>query len=97
MHNNPQLPRNPDLLLAATLFLMTQYALQRRSAIAQAVADHFERLMDCAADLPPRLVLALPRLHQQWLAHFASPHGTSPTVNRAPCVVVPFRAVERRR
>ena len=97
MHNDPRLPQNPDLLLTATFFLMTQYALQRRPVIAQAVADHFERLMDCAPDLPPRLLLALPRLHGQWLKHFASPRGTSPPVNGVPCVVVPFRAAERRR
>ena len=96
MIDQPHLPQDPDILLAATLFLMTQYALQRRSVIADAIVHHIEQLRRCESDLPPRLQRALPRLQQQWSERFCSTgadHGLSTGRSRhAQGVVIPFRA-----
>jgi hypothetical protein len=96
MIDQPHLPQDPDILMAATLFLMTQYAVQRRRVIADAIVHHIEQLRRCESDLPPRLQRALPRLQQQWSERFCSTgadHG-QPTDDsrRGQGVVVPFRA-----
>jgi hypothetical protein len=90
MPKTPEPPRNPDLILAATLFLMTQYALQRRATIARGIVDHLERLMAFTELLSPRLLLALPRLRDQWMT-VAGEQRRGP----AGGVVVPFRAAKR--
>lgn len=65
MHNQS----NPDLQLAAVLFLLTQYVLQgRRHDIARAVIEHLERLTVHRDRLPPILSRAIPHLSQQWRA-----------------------------
>lgn len=97
MHDEPHLPGNPDLLLAATFFLMTQYALQRRPAVANAVVEHMERLMECAGDLPPRLMLALPRLRDQWHENFARGGRVPEVLQPARSKIIPFRRTERLR
>jgi hypothetical protein len=99
MIDQPRLPQDPDILIAATLFLMTQYAVQRRGVIADAIVHHIEQLRRCESDLPPRLQRALPRLQQQWSERFCStgadqgpPSGRSRAGHG---VVVPFRAPRR--
>lgn len=66
MHSPSNRPPSPDLLLAATLFLMSQHALQPRRTVAQAVVDHLDRLMTCTDLLSARMLLALPRLREHW-------------------------------
>ncbi len=96
MSDQPRLPQDPDILMAATLFLMTQFAIQRRMVIADAVVEHLDHLRRCNCDLPPRLRAALPRLHQQWLERFGSgrtdPHASP--ARRG--IVIPFSAKARR-
>jgi hypothetical protein len=93
MNDQPRLPQDPDILMAATLFLMTQFAIQRRAVIADAVVDHLEQLRRCEADLPPRLRTALPRLQEQWTERFRSGSRSGARAGSAGRgVVVPFRA-----
>jgi hypothetical protein len=90
MASTPEPPQNPDLILAATLFLMTQYALTRRAPIGRGVVDHLKRLMAFTDVLSPRLLLALPGLRDQWAAVSGDARQRA---SRG--VVVPFRAVRR--
>lgn len=93
MIDQTRLPQDPDILMAATLFLMTQFAIQRRAVIADAVVHHLEQLRRCEADLPPRLRTALPRLQEQWTERFCSGSRTGAWAGSARGgVVVPFRA-----
>jgi hypothetical protein len=98
MIDHPRLPQDPDILMAATLFLMTQYAIQRRSVIADAIVHHIEQLRCCEGDLPPRLRMALPRLQQQWRERICSPGADrhQPAGRPRQGVVVPFSAGVRR-
>jgi hypothetical protein len=83
-------PVNPDLLLAATLFLMSQHALQPRLSVARAVVDHLDRLMAFTDLLSPRMLLALPRLREHWCSI-----GRLPRPVQAHGNVIPFRRVAR--
>ncbi|MCG3144842.1 MAG: hypothetical protein HONDAALG_02319 [Gammaproteobacteria bacterium] len=96
MSDQPRLPQDPDILMAATLFLMTQYAIQRRAAIAEAIVEHLEQLRRRDVDLPPRLRAAVPRLHQQWLERFGSGRIDPPASPAPRGIVVPFSAKARR-
>jgi hypothetical protein len=63
MHNHS----DPDLLLAAVLFLLTRYVLQGgRPELSRAVIDHLGQLAVHRDKLPPILSKAIPRLLQQW-------------------------------
>ncbi len=93
MIDRPQLPQDPGILIAATLFLMTQFAIQRRAVIADAVVHHLEQLRDCEADLPRRLRTALSRLQEQWSERLCSGGAAGAPAGTVRCgVVVPFRA-----
>lgn len=96
MIDQPRLPQDPDILMAATLFLMTQFAIQRRTPIADAVVDHLEQLLRCDVDLPLRLRMALPRLQEQWMARFGSGRVDPPAGPARRGTVIPFRARPRR-
>lgn len=96
MIDQPRLPRDPDILMAATLFLMTQFAIQRRTPIADAVVHHLEQLRRCDVDLPPRLRMALPRLQEQWMERFCSGRLDPPASLPRRGIVIPFRASPRR-
>ena len=70
MYDHP----DPDLMLAALLFLLTQFVVQgERPALSLAVVDHLERLNAHLDRLPPRLSGAIPRLLQQWHAISGAP------------------------
>ena len=90
---------DPDLLLSALFFLMTQHVVQQgRQALALAIIDHLERLYLRLETLPPKLGRAVPRLLEQWrvIAGSASqvvPVPTDTTASGARVIPFPSRGM----
>ena len=89
MTGTPDPNQSADLLLTATLFLMTQFVMQQREEIAVGVADHLRRLLAVREDLTPRLGQAITRLQGQW-ATIANIAARSIAEPQARCQVIPF-------
>ena len=89
MSEMPPSPMSAELLMTATLFLMTQFVLQQRGEIAAGVADHFHRLLQVEDGLSPRLRQAIGRLHAQW-ASIANIAARPATPAPATCQIIAF-------
>jgi len=84
---------DPELLLAALLFLQTQFARQRRPAIAVAIDDHLRRLEILQNRLAPVIARAVPRLRTQWQTVLAEQlNDARDAVAAMSATVIPFPA-----